>query len=158
MCESIDTHKLFLSNLSSEKVPSWLCYIGKGRGGFGAGQPLGQIMSLSLLLAPDCWLHSSSWTQTSPIMGIIVLVRWNVGRVCVWPSIACLQCSSKRSASLREVCFSLPPRTLTLEAARRCSFSGVPKWNNNVNASYKWWRRTLMKREQAEEKQIIFVI
>lgn len=54
-----NTHKLFLSNRSSEKVPSWLCYIGKGRGGFG-GQILkldnlsGSLKSLSLLLALHC--------------------------------------------------------------------------------------------------------
>lgn len=50
------THKLFLSDQSSEKVQSWLCYIGKGRGGFG-GHILeldnlsASLMALSLLLA-----------------------------------------------------------------------------------------------------------
>lgn len=40
-------------------------------------------------------------------MGIIVLVRWNVGSVCVWPGIACLQCGSKCLASLGEVCVAV---------------------------------------------------
>ena len=50
------THKLFLSSQSSEKVQSWLCYTGKGRGGFGGqilklDNPSASLMSLSLLLA-----------------------------------------------------------------------------------------------------------
>ena len=55
----IDRHKLFLSRQSSECVPSWLCYIGMGRGGFGGQISMldhlsGTLISLSLSLALCC--------------------------------------------------------------------------------------------------------
>lgn len=99
-------HKLFLSDQSSKKVPSWLCYIWKGR-----------FWSWITSQAVECdchccWLCAVLLTAqlliNFPSMGIIVLVGWNVGRVCVWPGIASLQCGSKSSASLGEACVAVP--------------------------------------------------
>lgn len=94
---------------SSEKVQSWRSNIWKDRAGF-----RGQILT-SLAVKSHChcsWLCAALLTAQLPInlpsMGIIVLVRWNVGRVCVWPVIASLQCGSKCLASLWEVCVAVP--------------------------------------------------
>lgn len=115
-----NTHQLFLSDQSFEKVPSWLCYIWKGHEGFGSG-----LTSQAVVWHYHCcWrfavLLTAKLLINFPGMGIIVLVGWNVGWVCVWPGIAFLQCGSKSVAFLGEACVAVPPFACAHTVPRGC--------------------------------------
>lgn len=71
-----------------------------------------------------CWRFAVLLTAKLLInvsgMGIIVLVGWNVGRVCVWPGIAFLQCGSQSVAFLGEACVAVPPFACAHTVPRGC--------------------------------------